>query len=73
MHKDDLLTAFRGVSDSVQHVSFAYVSQSKSLIYFILGVKRKFPQRKFWVNTFPAHSLGVCLKALAYHPKKIPG
>lgn len=26
MHKDDQLTAFRGVSDSVQHVSFAYVS-----------------------------------------------
>lgn len=27
MLKDDQLTAFRGVSDSVQHVSFAYVSQ----------------------------------------------
>lgn len=26
MHKDDQLTAFGGVSDSVQHVSFAYVS-----------------------------------------------
>lgn len=52
MHKDDQLTAFRGVSDSVQHVSFAYISQWKSFIYFILGVKRKFPQHKFWVNTF---------------------